>query len=114
MTHLSRLTGKEHSNLARVLIGLLIDLCLPKNRSPIHLIRAVQGLLDFLYLTQYPVHSDETLKLLKDALKRFHDNKSIFEELSIRNTWEIPKLHFLLHYCKLIEELGTLDNYDTS
>lgn len=86
MTHLSRLTGKEHSNLAQVLIGLLIDLRLPKNRSSIRLIQAVQGLLDFLYLAQYPVHSDETLKLLKDALKRFHDNKSIFEELDIHNT----------------------------
>lgn len=114
MTHLSKLTSNQYSDLAQVLIGLIISIPLPGRGSSACLLKAVHGLLDFLYLAQFPVHSDETFKLLKDALKRFHDNKSIFEELGVHKTWQIPKLHFLLHYCECIEELGTLDNYNTS
>lgn len=103
ITHLSRLTGKEHSDIARVLLGLIIDLPLPDGQSSGMLIRAVRAMLDFLYLAQYPVHSSETLKLLDDALKRFHKNKQIFEDLGVRDSWEIPKLHYAIHYVVMIK-----------
>ncbi|KAF8490231.1 hypothetical protein F5888DRAFT_1621135, partial [Russula emetica] len=95
---LSRVTGKEHAQMASVLLGLIISIRLPGGRSPSRLLRAVRGLLDFLFLAQYPMHTTETLKLLRDALKRFHDNKDIFVDLSIRDNFNIPKLHFLDHY----------------
>jgi hypothetical protein len=113
ITHLNRLTGKEHSDIARILLGLIIDIPLPDGRSPVRLVKAVRAMLDFLYLAQYPVHSTETLKHLEQALKQFHDNKIIFEELDIRDSWEIPKLHFAIHYLTLIKWLGTTDNFDT-
>ena len=58
---LSRITGKEHNDVARILLGLIIDLPLSGHLSNARLLHATRGMLDFLYLSQYPVHSTITL-----------------------------------------------------
>lgn len=113
ITPLSRLTGREHADICRILLGLVIDMQLPNNASPGRLVRAVRAILDFVYLAQYPIHSSATLDLLEDALQRFHDNKGIFQDLGIRSDFNFPKLHVLRHYRFLIELLGSADNYNT-
>ncbi|KAG2352892.1 hypothetical protein BDR07DRAFT_1264463, partial [Suillus spraguei] len=77
------------------------------------LLHAVCGLLDFLYLAQYPSHTSETLILLNEALDLFHNNKDIFIDLGIRNSFNLPKLHFTAHYAHMIRMFGTTDNYNT-
>ncbi len=62
---------------------------------------------------RFPVHTEETLKTLDDALTRFHDNKDIFVILGIRDNFNIPKLPFARHYVRLIKLFGTTDNFDT-
>ncbi|THH18011.1 hypothetical protein EUX98_g9024 [Antrodiella citrinella] len=113
ISSLYQLTGREHADIARIILGLIADMPLPDGASPLRLVRAVRGLLDFLYLAQYPVHTTATLNLLNGALDRFHDNKDIFIDLGIRADWCIPKLHFLRHYVYLIKRLGTTDNFNT-
>jgi hypothetical protein len=112
ISSLSRVTGHEHNQMSRILLGLVIDAPLPDGLSNVRLIRAVRALLDFLYLAKYPVHTDETLELLEDSLEQFHDNKEIFVDLDIRNSFNIPKLHFARHYVDYIKLYGTLDNYN--
>ncbi len=41
----------------------------------------------------------------------FHDNKGIFVDLDIRQGFNLPKLHFLSHYRRVIELYGITDNY---
>ena len=113
ITKLTRLTGKEHADICRFLLGLIIGLPLPGGRSPARLIQAVRAILDFVYMAQYAVHTTETLDFLNDALERFHSNKEIFVELGVRDHFNIPKLHALLHYTLSIQLFGTTDNYDT-
>lgn len=113
ITSLSRVTGKEHADMCRILLGLIVDLKLPNGTSPVPLIRSVRSLLDFLYLAQYPIHTSETLQLLDESLKRFHENKHIFVDLGIRNDFNLPKLHSLAHYVDSIKMFGTTDNYNT-
>ena len=113
ITSLSRVTGKEHADMCRILLGLVIDLKLPDGTSPILLIRSIRSLLDFLYLAQYPLHTSETLRLLHESLERFHENKHIFVDLGIRNDFNLPKLHSLAHYVDSIKLFGTTDNYNT-
>jgi len=96
-----------------ILLGLVIDAPLLNGLSNIRLVVAVHALLDFLYLMQLSVHSDDTLDLLEDALKRFHDNKTIFLDLSIRENFNLPKLHFANHYVEMIKCYGTTDNVNT-
>ena len=94
-------------------MGLIIDIPLEGGFSTVRLIKAVRALLDFLYLAQYPVHTDNTLVLLQDALEMFHMNKNIFIDLGIREAFNIPKLHFTKHYVDFIMLYGTLDNFNT-
>ncbi|KAG2364923.1 hypothetical protein BDR07DRAFT_1449989 [Suillus spraguei] len=119
--HHIRLFAKGITTLSRIcrfLLGIIIDIRLPNNLNAGRLLRAVRGLLDFLYLAQYPCHStetlhSETLALLDEALNIFHDNKEIFVDLGIRNSFNLPKLHFALHYSHMIRMYGTTDSYNT-
>jgi hypothetical protein len=113
ITILSRVSGKEHKSICRILLGLIIDLPLPGGQSPVRLIRAVRALLDFLYLAQYPSHTTDTISRLNDALSRFHDNKDIFADLGARAHFNFPKMHSLIHYASSIILFGTTDNYNT-
>jgi hypothetical protein len=113
ITSFKRLTGQEHSDIARILLGLIIDIRLSDGSSTIRIVKAVRAILDFLYHAQFPVHSTDTLYSLHDALERFHLNKQVFVDLGIRNNFELPKLHFAKHYVALIKSLGTPDNYNT-
>ena len=65
--------------------------------SNVRLIQAVWAVLDFVFLAQYPVHTDETLETLEDALACFHGAKDIFIDLGIQDSYNIPKLHFVQH-----------------
>ncbi|KAJ7161769.1 hypothetical protein C8R43DRAFT_1086546 [Mycena crocata] len=113
ITTLSRVSGTEHSQICRVILGLIVDLRLPEGQSPARLIRAVRAALDFLYHAQYPIQSTKTLTALNDDLRVFHDNKSIFIDLGIRDNFNIPKLHNISHYPLFIRLFGTVDNYNT-
>ncbi|KAG1858579.1 hypothetical protein C8R48DRAFT_755592 [Suillus tomentosus] len=113
ITCLSRVSGTEHAQICRFILGIIIDIRLPNNLNAGRLLRAVRGLLDFLYLAQYPCHSSETLHSLDEALDLFHQNKDIFIQLGIRNNFNLPKLHAGRHYHLMITLFGTTDNYNT-
>ncbi|KAN0130983.1 hypothetical protein V8E53_011116 [Lactarius tabidus] len=110
---LSRITGKEHKNMSRILLGLVLDLPVPNGQVSPRIIMTVCSLLDFLFLAQLPSHSSHTLARLEDSLSRFHNNKEVFVDLGIRDHFKIPKIHSLLHYTPSIRLFGTTDNYNT-
>ncbi|KAM5541925.1 hypothetical protein V8D89_004235 [Ganoderma adspersum] len=97
----------EAKEIEKVLLGLLIG------RVDPDVVTAVKALIDFIYLVQHHVHSDMTLRRMRDALRDFHHRKHIFIELGIRENFNIPKLHALLHYLKAISSLGCLDGLNT-
>ncbi|KAG1759185.1 hypothetical protein EDD22DRAFT_981132 [Suillus occidentalis] len=113
ITCLSCISGTEHAQICRFLLGIVIGIHLPNNLNAGHLLQAVQGLLDFLYLAQYPCHSLESLQLLDDTLNLFHKNKDIFIDLGIRSNFNLPKLHAARHYSAMIMMFGMMDNYNT-
>ncbi|KIL54913.1 hypothetical protein M378DRAFT_91716, partial [Amanita muscaria Koide BX008] len=110
---LSRVTGKEHDQVCRIILGIISDIHLPNGFNSARLLRFVRAFLDFLFLAQLPVHSTTTLRLLAEALDRFHENKSILLHLEIRENFEIPKVHACAHYTSSIKLYGTTDNYNT-
>ncbi|THU96676.1 hypothetical protein K435DRAFT_663997 [Dendrothele bispora CBS 962.96] len=110
---LSRLSGQEHDQISWFILGLICDTPLPNGMSSVRLVRCLRGLLDFLFLAQYPVHSTTSLQFLTNALDRFHENKQIFVDLDIRSDFHIPKIHFLNHYVEVVLHLGTFDNFNT-
>ncbi|KAH9932480.1 uncharacterized protein B0H18DRAFT_1115738 [Fomitopsis serialis] len=114
ISHLSRVSGTEHQDICRVLLGTIIDLHLPGGQSPVRLVRAVRALLDFVYLAQLPAHTSTTLSQLDDSLARFHANKGVFVDLGIRDHFNFPKLHSLQHYVSGIKMFGTADGTNTA
>ncbi|KAJ7134203.1 hypothetical protein C8R44DRAFT_729689 [Mycena epipterygia] len=110
ISKLNQVTGKEHDQIARFLLGIIIDMPLPGSLSPVRLVHTVRATLDFVYLAQYPLHSTETLAQLANARERFHENKSIFFDLGVRDNFN---LHWWNHYHLNITFYGTSDNYNT-
>ena len=110
---LSRITRKEHKNMSRILLGLILDLPLPDGQVSPRLIRTVHALLDFLFLAQFPSHTSGTIERLNDSLARFHNNKDVFIDLGIRYHFNMPKIHSMIHYTPSIRLFGTTDGYNT-
>ncbi|KAG2361073.1 hypothetical protein BDR07DRAFT_1451775 [Suillus spraguei] len=81
---LSDACGK-HNQICRFLLGIIIDTSLPHNMSSARLLRA------------YPSHTSKTL--------------DIFIDLGIRNSFNLPKLHFTAHYGHMIRMFSTTDKY---
>lgn len=104
---MSQISGTERKTMAKILLGCLVG-CMPEQG-----IAAVTALLDFIYLAQYPAHDSETLRYLQDALDRFHKNRKYFIITGVRDDFNIPKFHSLLHYVEAIELFGATDNYNT-
>ena len=99
--------------MSHFLLALVVSVHLREDLNPVQLVRAVHAFLNFLYLAQLHQHSSHTLHRLKNTLKTFHDNKSIFVDLNIQKNFKIPKLHSLHHYTSSIKLFGTTDNYNT-
>ncbi|KAJ7823158.1 hypothetical protein B0H14DRAFT_2370305 [Mycena olivaceomarginata] len=113
ISHLNRVTGREHDQISRFILGIIIDMKLPGGRSPVRLVKAVRGVLDFTYMAQYPMHTTETLIALEAARMLFHRNKDVFVDLGIRDGFNLPKVHSMAHYPTNIMNFGTSDNYNT-
>ncbi|KAJ6567632.1 hypothetical protein DFH09DRAFT_1081075 [Mycena vulgaris] len=88
ISNLSHVTRKEHDQISRFFLGIIVDIRLPDNLSPNRLLGAVRGILDFVY-------------------------QSIFVDLGVRNDFNLPKLHYCKHYIMYIKLFGTTDNYNT-
>ncbi|KAI0067755.1 hypothetical protein BV25DRAFT_1794108 [Artomyces pyxidatus] len=114
ISHLSRVSGTEHQDICRVLLGAIIGLPLPGGHSPARLVRAVRGLLDFAYMAQFPAQTDQTLELQRNALSAFHSNKAVFVDLGIRAHFNFPKMHGIMHFVPSVPLFGTADNFNTS
>jgi len=110
---LSHVSGKEHKNICRILLGVIVDLHLADGSSSARVLKAVHSLLDFLYLAQLPSQTTNTILRLDCSLAAFHENKDVFVDLGVQGHFHVPKIHSLLHYSLLILLFGTTDNYNT-
>lgn len=89
---ISQWTGTEYKQMGKVFIGLLTG------TVPPYVVHAARGLMDFIYLAQYPSHSTTTLRQMEEALQQFHHHKEVFINLSCREDFIIPKIHAMEHY----------------
>ena len=105
---LSQISGQERKDMAKVLLGCLVD-----TEIPTAVLRSTKALLDFIYLAQYPSHDNTTLGYMEDALNAFQKDRNVFIEAGAREDFNIPKLHSLLHYVDSIKDFGATDGYNT-
>ncbi|KAJ3811030.1 hypothetical protein F5876DRAFT_88572 [Lentinula aff. lateritia] len=98
ITTLSRVSGTEHKQMCTFLLALVTDIPRKTTSQSNRLLIATRALLDFLYLSCYPIHSDESLTMVETSLSTFHANKDIFIELGAREHFNFPKIHYLCHF----------------
>lgn len=113
ITPLTRVTGMEHDQICRILLGIVVEMRIQPGESVSasnKVTRAVRGLLDFVYLARYPIHTSQTLDNLDQALAEFRKNVQVFVGLGVRSHFNIPKFHVIGHYRHFAEQLGTADN----
>ena len=99
--------------MCQILLGLIVDLPLSSGSSSAQVLKATCGLLDYLYLAQLLSQTTDTILRLKKSLVAFHQNKDMVIDLGVRDCFNIPKIHSLLHYGPSILLFGTTDNYNT-
>ncbi|KAH7919169.1 hypothetical protein BV22DRAFT_1134039 [Leucogyrophana mollusca] len=100
-------TGTKHKEMERVFLGAIAGAVDSRVTA------AVRGALDFIYYAQYQSHTSDTLICMQDALTTFHNNKEAFVELGIREHFNIPKVHSMLHYIRSMQLFGCADGLNT-
>lgn len=103
----SQWTGTEYKNMEKVYLGILVGGADPA------VLRAVRGVLDFIYFAHFESHTDESLAKMDAAWLAFHDNKHIFVDLEIRQHFNIAKVHAMKHYIDSIRSRGTADGFNS-
>lgn len=101
-------TGNEYKQMERTFIGAIAGTDIPPEA-----IKAACALIDFIFIAQFPLHSDDDLDQMDDSLATFHTHKSIFLKSNIRSHFNIPKLHAISHYTDAIRQFGSPDGYNT-
>ena len=76
-------------------------------------LRTAVAVIDFIYYSQLQVHISFTLKSLQQALEDFHENKNLFIREGIRDHFNIPKIHAMVHYFAAIQSRSSLDGYNS-
>ena len=107
VSSVSQWTGTEHKEMEKIILGIAIG------RVPNRFITVVRSLVDFIYLSQLQYHTSTTIKSLEDCLKCFHEHKDIVVELEVRDHFNVPKIHSILHYVECIRSLGSADGYNS-
>ncbi|KAF8593503.1 hypothetical protein BDV93DRAFT_461035 [Ceratobasidium sp. AG-I] len=127
---LQQLSGKDHRALERVHLPIIAHAPDAEGRVGSNkLTKATRGIMDCIFLAQYPVQTEQTLTAFEEAYRVFNANREVWiENGSKRNKkrkknkkgettvimgWAIQKIHILRHVPEHIRLKGTMDNYNT-
>jgi hypothetical protein len=103
----SQWTGTEHKEMQKVFLGVLAG------AVSWEVYAVARALIDFIYYAQFQSHTSKSLDALENCLKTFHQHKDILIKLGVREHFNIPKLHAILHYINAIRALGSTDGYNS-
>lgn len=83
---------------------------------PLEIIRTLSAFLDFCYIIRKDAIDSTALDQLDEALKRFHEHRTVFIETEIRTEASITpaRQHSLDHYSLMIREFGALNGLCSS
>ncbi|KAI5995418.1 hypothetical protein EDD15DRAFT_2195444 [Pisolithus albus] len=74
---------------------------------PQDIMQTLWAFLEFCYIVQQNVITDDTLKDLRNALEHFHHYREVFRDVGVRiEGFSLPRQHSLVHYEALIRLFG--------
>ena len=107
ISFVSQWTGREHKEMQRVFVGLLVGAVQPA------IVKAATAAINFIYYAQFQVHTSKSLGEMANSLRIFHEHKDIFIRAGVREHFNIPKLHSMVHYIEAIKSRGSADGFNT-
>jgi hypothetical protein len=112
----SQWTGREDRELRRIIIPVVAH----ASNMTADVMICLRAFHDFLFLTQYRLHTPSTLKYLSNALADFHKTKQAFIDSGARrgkngviHHFRIPKVAAFHFYQKHITLMGTSPQFST-
>jgi hypothetical protein len=99
--------GHEHKEIQCVFVGLLVGAVQPA------VLKSATAAIDFIYYAQFQVHTSKSLDAMANSLKVFHENKDIFIRAGVREHFNIPEFHSMVHYIEAIKSRGSADGFNT-
>ncbi|KAJ3497906.1 hypothetical protein NMY22_g19653 [Coprinellus aureogranulatus] len=93
-------TGNDSKALMKVFLPAIVGLV------PDGMCRAISAFLDFCYLVRRSQIDEDVLDKIDDAIERFHRERDAFVEEGIRDHFNLPRQHSLVHYRLLIQLFG--------
>lgn len=73
---------------------------------PDGIVRTFSAFMEFCYLVRRDTINEDTLAAVDEALRRFHQERTIFEEDVRTEGISLPRQHSLKHYRRLIQLFG--------
>jgi hypothetical protein len=90
ISRLKQVTGRDHHSIQQYIIGVIAGAVLCR------FLVAIRALVDFRYLAQTPVFTDDSLAQLTNALQLFHEHKDAIVQAGAHDdSWATPKLKLL-------------------
>ncbi|KAF9473082.1 hypothetical protein BDN70DRAFT_817749, partial [Pholiota conissans] len=94
-------TGDDSKALMKVFLPAIAG------HVPAKMVKALQAFLDFCYIARKNIHDETSLHNLKNALDRFHNFRTIFQECGVRpQGFSLPRQHAMVHYFSMIRLFG--------
>src|SRR5260370_10649063 len=104
---LTQWTGNEYRNMEKTFLGVIAG------TVDEQVVQALHAVVDFITYAHFEAHTETSLEKMDRAWSVIHEHKSIFVDLGICKSFNIPKFHSLIHYVSAIRSHGTLDGYNT-
>jgi hypothetical protein len=90
ISKLKQVTGRDHCTIQHYIVGVIAG------SVPRRFLITIHSLVDFRYLVQVPVFTEDSLVNVAKALQDFHDHKdAIIRAGTQKDSWGIPKLELL-------------------
>jgi hypothetical protein len=111
-------TGNDSKALMKVSFSALL-LCLEltmkrqvylpalEGHIPAQMVRCIRAFLEFCYIARKDLHDEMTLSNLQAALSRFHSLREVFVMTSVRQSFNLPRQHAMMHYLSSIRAFGS-------
>jgi hypothetical protein len=110
-------TSNEQKTIVRQIISMITSLLIKKWS---YVLKFSRVLINFVLMTQYRFHDENTLFYLDHVFSRINTFKNEFKHLRSSNKniendhFNFLKFHVMSHYSEFIRKYETADEYDTS
>ncbi len=92
------------------LIAIVTSLLIRKASDALY---CAQALMNFVMMTQYWLHDDESLHYMNNAIYRINVLKEVFEQFQHDENFNYFKFHVISHYMNFIQRYEDADDFDT-